>query len=281
MSWKTDVRLRFSTEGAARRWSELYHGEVSTPEDHFFRQRCDRAATYLLERFDERASILDLGCGSGPVTTILRRHGRRAVALDCSLDMLRFANERMVHQGVAGGGLVQGDGERLPFPPSTFDAVVCLGVISYVEDFRGVLREARRVLKPDGRLVVSSRNGVRAFYDPVEPAKAAIRWVRHRRNGHRPPIGRPLSPHEVERRLGESGFAIETFTGIGFGPPRLNHRRLLSVGAAIRFSDSLGAVFARLGAPVAYRWLADVNLWTCRPSAPGAAPIAAPSQRDP
>jgi hypothetical protein len=106
--------------------------------------------------------------------------------------------------------------------------------------------------------------------------KEAVRWLRHRHNGHRKEvIGRFLSPGEVERRLREEGFVIDGFTGMGFGPPRFNRRQLLSDSASIRLSDRLDRVFATLGSTAPYRWFADVNLWTCR--APGEASRCRPA----
>jgi 2-polyprenyl-3-methyl-5-hydroxy-6-metoxy-1,4-benzoquinol methylase len=273
VSWKNDVRRRFSEPDSARRWSDLYRGEPRNAEEHFFRQRCEFAVAYVLERSDRAAAILDLGCGSGPVTAALRRHGRRVIALDYSLDMLRLAKGRLEEEDVRTGDLVQGDSERLPFASRSVEAVVCLGVISYVEDYRTVLREVRRVLKPDGLLVLSTRNVWNPrLSDPVEPLKAVVRRLRQPLNGHRGRvIGRFLSPWEVQRRLRGEGLAVEAFTGIGFGPLRFNRRPLLGPSASIRLSDSLGRAFDRLGAAAPYRWLADVNLWMCRPESVQAA----------
>ncbi|HOC17646.1 MAG TPA: methyltransferase domain-containing protein [Vicinamibacterales bacterium] len=265
-NWKHDVRHRFSESGSARRWSEMYGGETDSPEEHFFRRRRDFTVQHLLAHCGPDARILDLGCGSGPVTAALRRAGRQVIALDYSLDMLRLAGERMEREGQRASSFLQGDSERLPFPSGTFDAVVCLGVISYVRDYRSVLREVRRILTPEGRLVLSSRNEWNPrFSDPVRPVKEAVRWLRQPRGGSRKMvIGRFLSPFQVERRLREVGFAIDRFTGMGFGPPRFNRREVLSASASIRLSDGLERLAARLGSTVPYRWLAYVNLWVCR-----------------
>jgi SAM-dependent methyltransferase len=267
VNWKTDVRQRFSDEDSARRWSELYAGAPRHVEDHFFRQRCAFAASYVLERCDRTATVLDLGCGSGPVASVLRLGGLKVTALDYSPDMLRLARTRFEHDGVNAGGLVRGDGERLPFLASSFDAVVCLGLISYVRDYQTVIGEIRRVLKPDGRLVLSSRNIWNPrLSDPVEPARAIARVVRRTVIGRDAiVIGRFLSPREVQRRLIGGGFSVEATTGIGFGPLRFNRRPLLPTATSIRLSDAVGRACGRLGARVAYRWLADVNLWVCRP----------------
>lgn len=264
--WKNDVRSRFSEGGSARRWSEMYRGDSAVPEEHFFRRRRDFTVEYVIEACGRDARILDLGCGSGPVTAALRRAGRRVVALDYSLDMLRLASERVGLGGRDASGLLRGDSERLPFEAAAFDAVVCLGVISYVRDYRSVLREIHRILKPGGRLVLSTRNQWNPrFSDPVQPVKEAVRWLRHPLDGGRKmTIGRFLSPHEVERRLRETGFAIDRFTGMGFGPPRFNRRLLLSAPASIRLSDGLERLVARMGTAAPYRWLADVNVWICR-----------------
>jgi SAM-dependent methyltransferase len=269
-TWKFDVRTRFSEKGSARRWSDLYGGDTDSPEEHFFRRRRDFTVDYVLETCGPDARILDLGCGSGPVTAALRRAGRRVVALDYSQDMLRLAAERVEREERGPAGLLQGDSEQLPLVTDAFDAVVCLGVISYVPDYRSVLREVQRVLKPGGRLVLSTRNRWNPrVSDPVQPVKEAVRWLRHPLDGRRRMvIGRFLSPYEVERRLREVGFAIDRFTGMGFGPPRFNRRHLLSAPASIRLSDRLERLVARLGTTAPYRWLGDVNLWICR--APGA-----------
>lgn len=270
VSWQTAVRNRFSEAGSARRWSEMYGAETESPEEHFFRVRRDFTVRHVLETCPPDARILDLGCGSGPVTAGLRQGGRRVVALDYSLDMLRLAGERLERDAGASGGLLQGDSQRLPFPTATLDAVVCLGVISYVRDYQSVLREVRRVLKPGGRLVLSTRNEWNPrFSDPVQPVRDAVRWLRHPLDGQRKMvIGRFLSPFQVERRLREEGFAVDRFIGIGFGPPRFNRRPLLSAQASIRLSDRLERFFARLGSTAPYRVFADVNLWICR--SPGA-----------
>jgi SAM-dependent methyltransferase len=50
---------------------------------------------------------------------------------------------------------VQADAIRLPFAPASFDAVFAFDVLEHVEDEDGALREIRRVLRPDGRFVLS------------------------------------------------------------------------------------------------------------------------------
>lgn len=93
---------------------------------------------------------LDVGCGTGFQTAILREMGYVAHGLDLSGALLRGARERLP---VA--ALVQGDALALPYRDGAFDAVACCGsTLSYVDDAGRALAEIARVLEPSGRLFV-------------------------------------------------------------------------------------------------------------------------------
>lgn len=102
--------------------------------------------------------VLDVGCGSGVVTReIARRVGSHglAVGLDPSPALLAVARE--LAQGTGLGDHVEfreGDALRLPFPDSSFDAVVCVTVLSHVPRGEAAIPELVRVLRPGGRLGV-------------------------------------------------------------------------------------------------------------------------------
>ncbi len=99
------------------------------------------------------ASLLDVGCGSGPATLAAQEavgvHGF-VVGLDISLAMLRRA-------AVGGAGhLVAGIVPGLPFHECSFDGVAASLVLSHVEQYVPALRDMVRVLRPGGRLGVSA-----------------------------------------------------------------------------------------------------------------------------
>ncbi len=102
--------------------------------------------------------VLDVGCGSGAVTrAIAKRVGSRglAVGLDPSPALLAVARELAQQAGV--GDCVEfheGNALRLPFPDSSFDAVVCVTVLSHVPKGEAAIPELVRVLRPGGRLGV-------------------------------------------------------------------------------------------------------------------------------
>jgi SAM-dependent methyltransferase len=101
--------------------------------------------------FPPRGRILDLGTGLGTEPTFLANRGFIVVGVDLSLVALRRA-------GASGRGakFVRADARRLPFQDGTFDALLDRGCFPYVTggDRTKYIREARRVLRPDGRLLL-------------------------------------------------------------------------------------------------------------------------------
>jgi demethylmenaquinone methyltransferase/2-methoxy-6-polyprenyl-1,4-benzoquinol methylase len=98
----------------------------------------------LVDGLDVRgALVLDVAAGTGSITRLLAQRGARVISLDRNEAMLRRAVERD-----ATG--VLGTAEALPFPDSTFDAVVAGYLLRYVGDVAECLGELGRVLRPSG-----------------------------------------------------------------------------------------------------------------------------------
>ncbi|MET9767261.1 class I SAM-dependent methyltransferase [Streptomyces sp. NPDC006415] len=94
-------------------------------------------------------TVLDLACGTGIVTERLLRPERTVVGVDRSPGMLSLAARRLP------GGVVRGDGTRLPFASESVDAVVIVWLLHLLEDAVPVLAEAARVLRPGGVLITT------------------------------------------------------------------------------------------------------------------------------
>ena len=96
--------------------------------------------------------VLDLGCGAGDLTAELQSVAASVVGLDVAEAALRRARAR--HPGIP-FVLAELDGE-LPLPDNAFDVVWSSEVIEHVADTARWMSEARRVLRPGGRLLLTT-----------------------------------------------------------------------------------------------------------------------------
>lgn len=105
--------------------------------------------------------VLDIGAGDGGLLRELARRGHTG-----RLEGLDPKPENGVRQGTA---------EGLPYPAETFDAVFLLRVLAHLPEPEKALAEARRVLKPDGRIIVAAHGAdhLRALWTVLGQVPAA------------------------------------------------------------------------------------------------------------
>jgi SAM-dependent methyltransferase len=128
--------------GAAGEWDRLrqeLYGESFTQ-------------TALLSLLPAEWDVADLGCGTGQTAAALAPHVRTVVGVDQSPAMLRAAGKRTA--GLANVELRQGSLEALPLEEGSVDGALLVLALTYLSDPVRALREASRVLRPGGRVVV-------------------------------------------------------------------------------------------------------------------------------
>jgi ubiquinone/menaquinone biosynthesis C-methylase UbiE/DNA-binding transcriptional ArsR family regulator len=191
-------------------------------------QQWDRIRTELYgERFD-LASLAaladpawvagDLGCGTGPVSAALAPFVREVVAVDESDSMLQAAEQRL--SGFANVALRSGQLEKLPIEEKALDLATLVLVLHFAAEPERVLKEAARVLKPGGRIVV-------------------VDMLPHDREKYRQKLGHVwlgFPPETLRRMLNNAGFVQTQFAPI----PRDNRAKgpALFIARADRASEA-------------------------------------------
>ncbi|SDJ53840.1 class I SAM-dependent methyltransferase [Microbulbifer yueqingensis] len=105
--------------------------------------------------------VLDLGCGEGRhAIHLMLSHDVDVFGVDLDFRDVSTARERaapFLAESQPAGRLLLGvaDGLHLPFADDSFDVVICSEVLEHIEDYRGMLAEVDRVLKPAGTFAAS------------------------------------------------------------------------------------------------------------------------------
>lgn len=164
-------------------------------EDHFWFEGRERLLLAVLGRQPAQPRrAIDLGCGNGRFLAALAERGIAATGVDAYEDSLRRAAAR-----APAATLLAADVTAVPLPAAGFDLVAALDVLEHLEPAR-LLGEARRLLAPGGRLLLSV------------PAFACLWSERDVRAGHRRRYRRSL----LARELAASGFELELATHYQF-----------------------------------------------------------------
>ncbi len=106
----------------------------------------------LLATLDPDCVVADLGCGTGRTAAAIAPFVRRVIAVDASTEMLAAARERLATR--ANVDLREGALEALPVAEASVDLALLVLVLHHLGDPSAVLKEARRILRPGGRLLV-------------------------------------------------------------------------------------------------------------------------------
>lgn len=104
---------------------------------------------------DPPATLLDAGTGTGRMLELLAPYIRRGIGIDVSPEMLGIARDRLARVGANHCQVRLGDVFRPPLPDKSVDAVLFHQVLHYLDDPQAALREALRVLKPAGRVLIA------------------------------------------------------------------------------------------------------------------------------
>ena len=116
---------------------------------------------WIMDRIDREAKLLrgkhllEIGCGMGYDSLEFLKRGVRVTATDLTPNAVTITRQHFEIEGVQAEDIRTANALNLPFPEDTFDAVWANGVLHATGDTRRAIAEARRVLKPGGRAIIS------------------------------------------------------------------------------------------------------------------------------
>jgi ubiquinone/menaquinone biosynthesis C-methylase UbiE len=135
---------------------------------HYDKSRGEYPTEYLLKGLRQTLGhdlselkgkkILDAGAGTGQISAALLSTGAIVTGVDISPSMLAIAKERCAQY--PDFTPLEGDLRKLPFPDNSFDMVTSRWVLEFVPGWTKAIRELRRVLKPEGTMVLIFTNNM-------------------------------------------------------------------------------------------------------------------------
>ena len=128
---------------------------------------------YLTRHLEGSEDILSVGCGPAIIESGLSERGFRVTGLDVSRETLNCAPDQI--------RTVAARAEDMPFPESSFDAVIYIASLQFIENYRKAIEKTERVLRQDGKLVVMLLNPESVFFsDRIRNINSYVRKIRHK-----------------------------------------------------------------------------------------------------
>jgi len=149
---KKDVIKHFNNYAEGGKWDSLY--DPCNASSYSFIQRKNKVLSLLKKHGFEGKKILDMGCGSGVIVKETVELGGVFYGIDVSSNMIEALKKE--HSSLQQQGSVMakvGDCTDTGYEDKTFDYVVGMGLIEYFDEPGLVVKEAKRILKDDGKII--------------------------------------------------------------------------------------------------------------------------------
>lgn len=123
-----------------------------------YEQDMRQKAVFDLLEANKDDFILEVGCGNARDLIPLGMMHIRCVGVDISSGMIEEGKKDLERLGLATVRLELGSGTSLGFSGNIFDKIICSEVLEHIPDYEAAIREMARVLKPGGKLVITTPN---------------------------------------------------------------------------------------------------------------------------
>jgi ubiquinone/menaquinone biosynthesis C-methylase UbiE len=249
---------------SVRYWEESYDDSQQQSEE-FSKYAKNKRKKIVLAYLDAyarqlRLTVLDIGCGPGVFMQEAARRGHRISGIDISNEMLGRAKDKLKqYDGLA--SCQQADIENMPFGNETSDVVMCLGVLPYLRNDRGAIKEIDRVLKRGGMVIIVLSNLMKLgnVLDPYYYLVRIWQYLWYMSVGKRVAPFKAMDTHSfgknrvfnIRRHRIQQARAMfssygkvpeENITPIEYGPLTFWRRKLLPDNLSIKLSEWLSGL---------------------------------------
>jgi D-aspartate ligase len=232
---------------AATYWKQIYDEEQLVPL--MYRERHATALRWVdTISLPDAAQVLEVGCGAGHTAVALAQRGYRVHALDATPEMIALTRKAAESAGLPLTTRLA-EVHDLPLAGSSFDLVLALGVLPWLDAETRGMAEMARVLKPGGYLIATADNqaGLHRLLDPrsspaLRPARLLAKRALQLVRAHEEPPFVDVKRHdaaEVDLLVRAAGLRKVESATVGFGPFSILGRPLLSEDAGIRLHRTL------------------------------------------
>ncbi len=127
---------------------------------------------YLLQQLKTDDEILSVGCGPAIMESSLASKGFMIVGLDVSREALACAGDAI--------RAVAASAEEMPFPDASFDVVLYIVSLQFIDDYRKALERTAQVLRPGGRMIAMLLNPASPFFKTrCDTSDSYVRKLKH------------------------------------------------------------------------------------------------------
>lgn len=163
------------------------------------------------------ANVLDVGCGGGLLSEALAKAGAQVTAIDLAPELVKVAKLHRLESQVTVDYRLQPAESLAAEQPGAFDAIACMEMLEHVPDPAAIIAACATLLKPGGRLFLSTLNRTpAAFALAVVGAEYVARLLpkgTHRYQDF-------IKPAELAAWLRAAGLQLEDVSGLMYEPWR-------------------------------------------------------------
>ena len=173
---------------------------------------------------------LDVGCGGGLLSEAMARAGAEVTAIDLAPEVLDVARMHLLESGLSVDYRLLSAEAMAAAAPGSFDLVTCMEMLEHVPDPAAVIAACATLLKPGGRLVVSTLNRTpQAFGLAILGAEYLLRLLP--RGTHQ--YGNFIRPSELAAWMRAAGLVPLDVSGLHYNP--LTRRAWVGAGTAVNY----------------------------------------------